>query len=90
MKLLIAVLRFLLELLESKDLATMPYLEYLRTSAWQRKRKQRLALDSYKCQKCGEKKRLQVHHLTYKRRGYEKMSDLVTLCENCHKREHGL
>lgn len=32
---------------------------------------------------------LHVHHKTYKRRGYERLSDLIVLCKDCHAKIHG-
>jgi predicted HNH restriction endonuclease len=31
---------------------------------------------------------LQVHHLTYARKGCEQLVDLQVLCADCHKGEH--
>ena len=69
--------------------ANMPYRQYLQSARWRAKREQRKAIDKWACVKCGETYGLQVHHLTYERRGRERMSDLVTLCEDCHRRVHG-
>lgn len=63
------------------------YREYLRSPQWRRRREQRLKLDGYACQQCGttsKQYRLEVHHLTYKRLGHERMEDLQTLCVLCH------
>jgi 5-methylcytosine-specific restriction endonuclease McrA len=49
-----------------------------------------LAEASGRCEKCGVRAS-QVHHKTYRRdieRAYR--SDLVALCRDCHKDEHGL
>ena len=66
------------------------YRTYLKSEAWQRKRRKVLIRDRYTCQKCGEKDRklLQVHHKTYDRVFKESLSDLITLCKKCHKLEH--
>jgi hypothetical protein len=34
--------------------------------------------------------RLEVHHLTYERVGCERFGDLIVLCSDCHRQEHGL
>lgn len=39
------------------------------------------------CTKCGETKKLHVHHLTYENEGAERMDDLVTLCQSCHAKQ---
>lgn len=44
------------------------------------------------CGRCGKGPRagLQLHHKTYERLGRELQSDLETLCDGCHRKEHGL
>ncbi len=73
---------------------------YYLSSAWQKRRQQRLEVDGHKCQGCGITAAqlaelgwpsLQVHHknagppsYTYPSFGNEQMSDLLTLCSECH------
>jgi predicted HNH restriction endonuclease len=38
--------------------------------------------------KCLSRNDIEVHHLTYVRFGNELMTDLATLCHDCHKRLH--
>lgn len=38
-----------------------------------------------RCEYCGKSAELQVHHLTYKRLGEERPSDVMALCERCHE-----
>ena len=73
---------------------------YYASSAWRRKRQERLDLDGHQCQGCGITRdqleqllwpTLQVHHknagppdFTYPSFGNEQMSDLLTLCTECH------
>jgi len=71
-------------------LATMPYQEYLQTPEWHAKRHLALKRAGYKCQKCYHQDRLEVHHLTYERRGHELPSDLMVLCRTCHEKERGV
>jgi len=61
---------------------------YLKSTAWQDKRKQVLARDNYHCVDCGADHNLQVHHLCYTNLGKEPLADLVTLCGNCHTKRH--
>ena len=62
------------------------YLAYLNSKTWADKRNLALERDSYKCSICGNPNNLQVHHLCYPRTlGTEPISDLMTLCEHCHK-----
>lgn len=66
------------------------YEPYLDSDAWDTKRKQRLALDGHKCSRCQrDNVKLDVHHITYERIGRERMTDLISLCRRCHRREHG-
>jgi hypothetical protein len=63
------------------------YERYLRSKAWKKKRAAVLARDK-KCRSCGSTRKLQVHHLTYRRIYQERLSDLTTLCDGCHRRVH--
>ncbi|HZR43760.1 MAG TPA: RNA-guided endonuclease IscB [Ktedonobacteraceae bacterium] len=49
-----------------------------------------LMRDSYACQYCGKQKvRLQAHHLIFKEQGgKDTLTNLLTLCEACHKKLH--
>ena len=65
------------------------YDKYLRSSEWQEKRQERLALDNHKCAFCKSTENLNVHHRTYENLGNEDVRhDLVTLCKKCHKEVH--
>ena len=65
------------------------YKQYLETSHWQDVRKDKLKEAKYRCQLCGNTNtELHVHHNTYERIGNEEMSDLIVLCEDCHKKFH--
>ena len=49
------------------------------------------ARDGYRCRLCGHADvGLQVHHSTYKNYAQERLEDLLTLCETCHRRVHDL
>ncbi len=74
---------------------------YWRSDAWRRRRRARLAYDNHQCVSCKRQHgdtdprlkgnrttRLEVHHLTYARFGYERLEDLLTLCQRCHATEH--
>lgn len=62
----------------------MDYNTYILSPEWQSVRRSRLRTDNYTCQECYRKHDLQVHHLTYKRLGDERIEDLITLCVRCH------
>lgn len=64
------------------------YWRYLRTRTWSVRaaRAKRWGI----CQRCGTASAsLDAHHLTYERLGRERPSDLVAICQECHRREHG-
>ena len=63
---------------------------YLKSDDWKRKRSVVLKRDSYKCASCGARAS-QVHHKKYARRniGKEPIEWLVSLCDPCHRKQHG-
>lgn len=71
-------------------LRSLPYREYLQTEHWKNMRAAALIRYDYQCWKCGSKHNLQVHHLSYEFRGMETTEELMVLCSECHKKEHGL
>lgn len=72
-----------------RDLATMPYTEYLKSPEWRERRSRMLRSVGYRCQLCNRAdKTLHVHHRTYERRGDELYKDLIVLCEECHRIHH--
>ena len=74
-----------------KKLKRMAHNEYLRTQHWELVRSAVLKRDQDRCADCGhstEDKPLEVHHITYIRRGKENLEDLLTLCNDCHKERH--
>ena len=66
----------------------MNYDDYMKSVEWDEKRSLRFRMDGFRCFQCGSAKNLQCHHITYERLGNERMSDLITLCSECHKRLH--
>lgn len=73
-----------------EDLSAMPYHEYLQTPEWQQMRKSKVRSAGFRCQRCfWRDRKLDVHHLTYERRGAEHRDDLIVLCRPCHEAEHG-
>lgn len=64
------------------------YIEYLNSQHWKNLRSKLIGVYRV-CAKCGKQtSNIQLHHLTYKRLGREKDSDLLPLCDSCHKGEH--
>lgn len=67
------------------------YQEYLKSDQWLALRRRVIERDGRKCTRCPSRERLQAHHLFYRDRWEDaELSDLVTLCRDCHEREHGL
>lgn len=74
-----------------KKLKTMPYKDYLKTQHWELARSAVLTRDEQRCADCGKSKHekpLEVHHITYIRRGKENLTDMMTLCRECHQERH--
>lgn len=64
------------------------YENYLKSCTWAAIRKRRFETDDYKCVVCGKSHNLNVHHIKYGSWGHESNNDLITLCENCHRKIH--
>lgn len=73
------------------------FLDSYRSTQWQEKKNKILTRDNYTCAICGkhgdEHTLMHVHHLTYKNcKNHHAWDcpdeDLVTLCEDCHKKVH--
>jgi len=76
---------------KGRFLHEMPYDEFLETDYWKKFSHERKRDADYKCTKCGRRDlNLHTHHLKYERRGYERKTDVVVLCEACHKEAHGM
>lgn len=69
-------------------LRRLPYRDYLRTNHWHRVRALALERARDRCALCPATRRLQVHHRSYARKGFEQPEDLIVLCERCHDRHH--
>lgn len=70
----------------------LSYSDKLKDPRWQKKRLRVLERDKWKCQACGDTKTtLHVHHTQYESNmdvwDYPD-SMLISLCEDCHKKEH--
>jgi hypothetical protein len=72
------------------DLTSMPYAAYLQSQHWQDVRMRALQRAGGRCKHCDAADvPLDVHHLTYLRRGCEAEGDVTVLCRRCHATEHG-
>lgn len=67
------------------------YEAYLKSEHWQdvrrRFRESGLGRNPH-CYTCGSSDKLNLHHKTYKRVGKERLTDLMYLCEDCHRVLH--
>jgi 5-methylcytosine-specific restriction endonuclease McrA len=70
------------------ELRQMPYARYLKSAHWQIVRQRALPNAEHRCFYCGKTEQLDVHHLSYRRRGCEFDEDLIVLCRQCHTDEH--
>ena len=69
------------------------YHEYIKSPEWKEVSRQAKERAGYRCQLCnrsGDDKSLHTHHRTYDRLFFELESDLIVLCESCHKKLHDL
>ena len=73
-----------------EELRSMPYPRYLRSVHWGIVRRRALDLAEHRCFYCGATEPLDVHHLTYSRRGCELDEDLIVVCRTCHGFAHPL
>lgn len=65
--------------------------EFMKSPEWENIKKKLFKLRGKKCEICGSKKHIQVHHLTYKRfGGKERPEDLQILCGKHHMKVHGI
>jgi len=48
-----------------------------------------LKRDSWRCQICGSSTNLHIHHLRFRSRlGGDEIGNLITLCVDCHGKQH--
>lgn len=71
-----------------KEIFDKWYSEYLLSQEWQAIRDKILKRDNYICQGCLKNEAILVHHLTYAHVGEELLFELISLCEECHKKCH--
>lgn len=74
-----------------RKLRRMPYNHYLNSQHWSLIISAAMKRDHNRCADCGaeyDEKPLEVHHVTYARRGREDLDELLTLCRECHEERH--
>lgn len=65
------------------------YYEYLKSPHWKSfKAKVRKSTKPKKCQVCGSRSGLELHHVTYDNLGNESLSDVMYLCREHHEATH--
>lgn len=70
-----------------RKLNTCKYNIYLNTEHWKFFSTEKRKSEAFRCQSCGGVG-YEVHHKTYKHRGYETFSDVLCLCHTCHMKIH--
>jgi hypothetical protein len=65
------------------------YVIYLHSPLWRLRRRIWILRAGGRCQRCGSRRRLTIHHRTYQRLGHERRVDVTVLCWDCHRRHHG-
>ena len=61
---------------------------YLQSDHWKSLRERALYRDKYKCKICHSTENLNVHHKRYRKIYNVVVGDLVTMCHDCHVKEH--
>ena len=71
-------------------LAKDPPPSRLDAGAYRQLRERVLERDGWRCQKCGSRTNLEVHHHQFRsRQGDDSEDNLITVCHNCHRAIHG-
>ena len=61
----------------------------LAADAYQQLRLEVLQRDNWRCQHCGRRENLEVHHKEMRsQEGDDSYVNLITLCHSCHANEH--
>jgi len=66
----------------------MTYREYITSDLWRIRKRRYFETHERKCRACSSRKRIHLHHKTYRRLGEERDADLVPLCHSCHTNLH--
>ena len=64
------------------------YAIYLRSPLWRLRRRIWILDARGRCERCGSRRRLTIHHRTYERLGRERRPDVTVLCWDCHRSHH--
>ncbi len=66
------------------------YKKYLKSEKWFLKREALFVDRGKKCERCGSKENIQVHHIHYRNIYFENLEDLMVVCKSCHRKIHGI
>ncbi len=69
---------------------SLGYVLYLHSPLWRLRRRLWILQAGGRCERCRSRKRLTIHHRSYRRLGHERRSDIAVLCWNCHLQQHHL
>jgi hypothetical protein len=77
--------------LKELELSELPYREFLETHYWRILGNYLRAIHRNRCERCGRRYGLQVHHCSYDHVGaeYRHLEELALLCNECHIKAHG-
>jgi hypothetical protein len=67
---------------------TMLYRRTMQSTGWRRRRAQAIRRAGHRCEECGARGPLDVHHLSYRHLGDERPYELTVLCPACHQAVH--
>jgi 5-methylcytosine-specific restriction endonuclease McrA len=73
-------------------MSCLPRIQPIRMNRTQYTELQRTILqrDGWRCQVCGKRSHLEVHHQQFRSHsGEDREENLITLCHDCHSAEHG-
>ena len=65
---------------------SVAYDEYLASPEWELKRQEIIFLAEGKCERCKERRDLDIHHRHYESLGNEHHADLEAMCKTCHNK----
>lgn len=71
-----------------ESLGFKSYQNYLDSDMWKDKKDMIFLVKGKRCENCGSKKNLVIHHLHYETVGNESSKDVKILCIKCHNEVH--
>jgi hypothetical protein len=66
----------------------IPYKQYLRSPHWIRLKRFIFKQRGHRCEQCGQRTSVELHHLTYENVTHERECDVILLCRQCHEDFH--